>query len=471
MSTAIFWFRQDLRCNDNPALTMAVNNHKKLIAVYIREPESVISMGRAQQWWLHHSLTSLKNNLNKVKLDLHFSQGDPLELLKGLITRYSVDAVYWNRCYEPVYRSRDELIKTELNALGVTVVNCNGSLLNEPADVLNQNGTYFKVFTPYWRSCLRQMQLRPVGHITEWPMNQSISSLSLDTYNLLPKNPDWAKEFGNYWQPGEKGASNLLQKFIKNHLCNYKKERDEPAKSGTSRLSPHLHFGEISPQQIWIAIQQVMQDPNCDLDSVHTYLAELGWREFSYYLLYHYPELARLNFKSQFDNFPWQDDEKLLKLWQKGLTGYPIVDAGMRELWHTGYMHNRVRMIVASFLTKDLMIDWRKGAEWFWDTLLDADLANNSTGWQWVAGSGPDAAPYFRIFNPVIQSEKFDPQGEYIRRWVPELASVAQPWIHKPWMAPKNALPLVLGVDYPLPVVEHDKARQIALSLYKQLKQ
>ncbi len=471
MSTALFWFRQDLRCQDNPALALACRNHQKLIPIYIREPKPDLSMGLAQQWWLHHSLHSLKKDLNKVGLDLCFRHAEPLSLLKELITQYQIEAVYWSRRYEPMHIARDQLIKAELKAMGIKVISCNSSLLQEPWEVSNQSGSFFKVFTPYWRQCLRQIQESPLIQISEWPLNQPVSSESLAEWNLLPQHPNWAEEFSQHWRPGETAALAKLEQFMTCQLQGYKERRNEPATSGTSRLSPHLHFGEISPHQIWAAMQQVMQDPDNDSLSVQTYLSELGWREFSYYLLYHYPQLMDIDFKSQFDRFPWQEDDTHLKLWQKGLTGYPIVDAGMRELWRTGYMHNRVRMIVASFLTKDLMIDWRKGAAWFWDTLLDADLANNSASWQWVAGSGADAAPYYRIFNPVLQGEKFDPQGEYVKRWIPELASVSKQWVHKPWQSPKGSLPLVLGEDYPFPIVDHATARQIALSNYQKLKE
>ncbi|MCL9684478.1 cryptochrome/photolyase family protein [Legionella maioricensis] len=471
MSTALFWFRQDLRCRDNSALALACKNHQKLIPIYIKDSEPDLPMGRAQQWWLYHSLLSLKDDLNKVGLTLCFRQAEPLILLKELIVQHQVDAVYWNRCYEPMHINRDRLIKAELRAMGVKVISCNSSLLLEPWEVLNQSGSFFKVFTAYWRQCLRQIQERPPIQISEWPSDHPVSSESLAEWNLLPQHPNWAAEFSRYWQPGENAALAKLDHFISDQLQQYKALRNEPAIFGTSRLSPHLHFGEISPHQVWAALQQVMQDPDSNLPSVQTYLSELGWREFSYYLLYHYPQLINTNFKSQFDRFPWQQDEINLRLWQKGLTGYPIVDAGMRELWHTGYMHNRVRMIVASFLTKDLMIDWRKGAAWFWDTLLDADLANNSASWQWVAGSGADAAPYYRIFNPVLQGEKFDPQGEYVKQWIPELASMSKQWVHQPWQAPKDALPLVLGVDYPFPIVDHRTARQVALSNYRALKE
>lgn len=467
-STAIFWFKQDLRCEDNPALSLACAEHDHIIPLYIKEESPVLPMGGAQLWWLHHSLTALKKKLNEVQLDLYLRQANPLTLLKELIKEYKVDTVYWNRCYEPMHIERDKAIKATLREQGVRVVTCNGSLLQEPWEVKNQSGNYFKVFTPYWRHCLRTLKVRPLEHINHWPAKVEIPSDDLSAWNLLPTKPNWAKEFPLHWQPGEEGAQENLAHFIDFTLSDYKEWRNEPGKLGTSRLSPHLHFGEISPQQIWDAVRKAMHDPSCNITSAETFLSELGWREFSYHLLYHFPQLMDSNFKSQFDKFPWQKDESALKAWQQGLTGYPIVDAGMRELWQTGYMHNRVRMIVASFLTKHLLIDWRVGAAWFWDTLVDADLANNSASWQWVAGSGADAAPYYRIFNPVLQGEKFDPLGEYTKRWVPELAKVPNKWLHKPWEASQKELPITLGTDYPFPIVDHAQAREEALSRYKQ---
>lgn len=470
MTTAIFWFRQDLRLHDNPGLTLACKTHQKIIPLYINEMEPSLELGGAQHWWLHHSLISLKAALEEVHLDLFCFRAEPLTLLKQLIRTHKIDAVYWNRCYEPVISARDKHIKEELKSLGITVISCNGSLLHEPWEVLNQGGSYFKVFTPYWRQCVRQMNMRPLMEVIDWPTLVPIKGEDIGDWNLLPQKPNWAKEFPLYWQPGEQGAQLKLKEFLHHALEGYKEHRNEPATSGTSRLSPHLHFGEISPQQIWTAVHEAMNQPGCDLNSAQTFLSELGWREFSYNLLYHFPKLMTHNFKDQFDRFPWQNDESNLHKWQRGITGYPLVDAGMRELWVTGYMHNRVRMIVASFLTKHLMIDWRKGAAWFWDTLLDADLANNSASWQWVAGSGADASPYYRIFNPILQGEKFDPQGEYVRRWIPELKSVSSKWIHHPWDAPAHELPITLGVDYPLPIVDHILAREVALASYQQIK-
>ncbi len=467
MSIALYWFRQDLRCHDNPALTQACANHQKVIPIYIKESVPSLPMGGAQHWWLHHSLGALKNSLRQHNLDLFLRQGEPLTLLKDLVEIHQVETVYWNRCYEPSHRVRDERIKTELKTLGIKVVSCNGSLLYEPWDVLNKSGEYYKVFTAYWRQCLKQMRARAPYEIRDWPQLHSIDSETLEHWQLLPKNPDWASGFAEYWQPGEQGAWKKLNEFLLNGLGDYKERRNRPDLEATSRLSPHLHFGELSPQQIWTAVHNQLHDSHYTLSSIESFFSELGWREFSYYLLYHVPKLPEHHFKTSFDSFLWEDNPQALILWQKGMTGYPIVDAGMRELWCTGYMHNRVRMIVASFLTKDLLIDWRQGAAWFWNTLLDADLANNSASWQWVAGSGADAAPYYRIFNPVLQGEKFDPKGNYVKRWIPELSSLPSQWIHCPWNTPKS---LIVPSAYPAPIVDHSVARQRALERYKQLK-
>ena len=469
MSNAIVWFRQDLRLSDNPAWAEACRHHDIVIPIYILD-ETTSPLGGAQRWWLHHSLTSLDRDLKKLGLSLCLRQGKALDSLEQLVRDVQIEAIYWNRCYEPAAIERDIAIKKFFQTAGIRVVSAKGNLLHEPWQITNKTGHFFKVFTPYWRACLKQMNSPEPSIIPHTPQSLEVHSDSLASWNLLPAKPNWAEAFGDYWQPGEAGAHMKLADFINLHLQGYSTSRDEPAKDTTSKLSPHLHFGEISPWQIWRAIETAQLDPHCDLKSVERFLSELGWREFSYHLLYHVPSLPSANFKSDFDAFPWKNDADFLKRWQEGTTGYPIVDAGMRELWHTGYMHNRVRMIVASFLTKDLLIDWRWGASWFLDTLVDADLASNSAGWQWVAGCGADAAPYFRIFNPVLQGEKFDPMGDYVKRWVPELTSVPLQWIHKPWMAPQDKLGLCLGKDYPEPMVDHLEARKKALLDYKMLK-
>ena len=466
MSNAIVWFRQDLRLSDNLAFAEACRQHDVVIPLYILD-EATTPLGGAQRWWLHHSLTSLDEGLKKVGLSLCRRQGSALDSLEPLVQDHQIEAIYWNRCYEPAAIERDIGIKKFFQARGVRIVSTKGSLLHEPWEITNTSGQFFKVFTPYWRACLKQMNTPKPQMISRVPKTPDVHSESLDSWKLQPIEPNWAEAFGHYWQPGEEGACKKLADFIDAHLKGYSSSRDVPAKNTTSKLSPHLHFGEISPWQVWRAIETVLLDKACDLKSVERFLAEIGWREFSYYLLYHVPTLPHANFKPDFNAFSWENDDDFLTRWQEGNTGYPIVDAGMRELWHTGYMHNRVRMIAASFLTKDLLIDWRFGASWFLDTLVDADLASNSASWQWVAGCGADAAPYFRIFNPVLQGEKFDPNGDYVKQWVPELRHVDARWIHKPWMAPQEKLGLCLGKDYPEPIVDHLEARKKALLYYK----
>jgi deoxyribodipyrimidine photo-lyase len=467
-SSAIVWFRQDLRLNDNPAWIRACRDHDAILPIYILD-EHDTPIGGAQRWWLHHSLKSLDKGLKDLGLDLCLYQGKALDVLKQLVKEHQIQSIYWNRCYDPVSIARDTIIKKLFQASDVSVISTNGSLLHEPWDIKNKSGHFFKVFTPYWKTCLKQINPPDPYTIALVPKGLSARSDSLAKWGLLPTQPNWAKGFENYWQPGEQGACKKLAHFIDHHLKGYDTLRDEPSKNATSKLSPHLHFGEISPWQIWRAIELTRFDKECDLRSTERFLSEIGWREFSYYLLYHFPSLPHANYKSHFDRFPWSNDEHFLIRWQKGMTGYPIVDAGMRELWQTGYMHNRVRMIVASFLTKDLFIDWRFGASWFLDTLVDADIASNSASWQWVAGCGADAAPYFRIFNPMLQGEKFDPDGNYVKQWIPELKPVPVQWIHQPWMAPKGKLGLCLGKDYPEPIVDHLESRKKALLHYQMI--
>lgn len=468
MSNALVWFRQDLRLTDNPAFVEACRNHETVIPIYIFDEENSV-LGEAQAWWLHHSLQALKDSLTtQLGLTLILRKGNPLDIILDLVKTGEVEAIYWNRCYEPKSIERDKQIKATLQVSGVGVFSFNGSLFNEPWTICNKSGDFFKVFTPYWKTCRQRLTAHPKQFISHKLNAVDLESDEIDEWGLLP-HLDWASQFPNYWTPGEQGAQQRLSEFITQHLQGYKINRDIPERSATSHLSPHLHFGEISPWTILRAIEYAKLDPNCDLAGAEHFLSELGWREFSYYLLYHVPSLPYENFKREFDNFPWHNDESLLKQWQKGMTGYPIVDAGMRELWATGYMHNRVRMIVASFLTKGLFIDWRLGADWFLDTLVDADLANNSASWQWVAGCGADAAPYFRIFNPVLQSQKFDPNGVYIRRWVPELARLNNVEIHAPWES-KNAASIYRTINYPKPIINHSESRSKALSYYSQLK-
>lgn len=463
MSRALVWFRQDLRLNDNPALHAACQAHDEIIFLYILDEHTDPVMGAAQRWWLHHSLKALADSLEKKGQSLTLCRGHALDILKKLTESQGISSVFWNRCYEPSVIARDKEIKASLKSQNIDVFSFNGSLLLEPWQVSPKQAQYYKVFTPFWRQALSQINIQILASPSHWPKPFKIESEVLDDWALCPTQPNWAASFHEHWQIGETAAMKRLHDFCEQALAVYSLKRDEPATAATSRLSPHLHFGEISPQQIWQHTSALLiSSPH--IGAIEHFQRELGWREFSYHLLYHYPELTQQNFKREFDAFPWSNDPIALKRWQQGKTGYPIVDAGMRELWHTGFMHNRVRMIAASFLIKDLLIDWRLGAAWFWDTLVDADLASNSASWQWVAGSGADAAPYFRIFNPILQGEKFDPQGHYIKRWLPELATVPARFIHRPWEAQ------IKHLNYPAPMVAHDKARLFALECYAALK-
>lgn len=467
MTIALVWFRYDLRLNDNPAFIEACSQHQFVIPLYIYDEKNSV-LGEAQTWWLYHSLISLSNALAQRGLNLILRKGDPLEIILDLTKTVSISSVYWNRCYEPVAISRDKKIKATLLERGIDVQSFNGSLFHEPWTIRNKSGDYFKVFTPYWKHCKQLLNIQCPRYLEHRPAGVEVQSDVLNNWKLLP-TINWAAQFSEYWTPGEGGAQHKLHEFIEHQLNGYKNNRDFPIKNATSRLSPHLHFGEISPWTILRAIELAKLESNCNLSSAEHFLSELGWREFSVYLLYHFPKLPSENFRNEFDIFPWQNDEKLLTCWQKGLTGYPIIDAGMRELWATGYMHNRVRMITASFLTKGLLIDWRLGADWFLDTLVDADLANNSASWQWVAGCGADAAPYFRIFNPVLQSQKFDSDGSYIRHWVPELSQLDSQSIHAPWES-ADCESFYLNTNYPQPIIDHHEARTRALTYYNQLK-
>jgi deoxyribodipyrimidine photo-lyase len=465
MSRAILWFRQDLRIEDNLAWNQAMT-HDEVMLVYILD--SVNSqdrlMGEASQLWLHHSLTSL-NGLCDGQLNVF--QGDAEQILFELVERHDIDAVYWNRCYEPWRTKRDIRIKQTLTQK-VVVESFNGSLLWEPWDVKKADGTPYKVFTPFYRKgCLNLPVRQPVSPLPiktcfNSPMAQQVSDL-----NLLPSLP-WGEKAISSWQPGTMGAKSAWELFLVQRLSHYRQGRDVPSLKAVSRLSPHIHFGEISVHHLWHSVQSLPQDDNTD-----HFLSELGWREFSYSQLYYQPDMDQKNIQEKFNGFPWQNDPPLFRAWQTGQTGIPIVDAGMRELWQTGYMHNRVRMIVGSFLVKNLQVDWRLGEQWFWNTLFDADMASNCASWQWVAGCGADAAPYFRIFNPVLQGQKFDARGMYTKKFVPELKNLPEKYLFSPWLAPEDVLSqagVVLGKDYPKPIVDLKVSRQQALDAYAAIK-
>jgi len=457
----IVWIREDLRLFDNPALHYAAQKGS-VLPVYIY-PEG---LGGASYWWLHYSLEKLMAKFKEQGVDLILQSGKPEKILQNLSEKISADEVVWNRVYSPAGIEQGKQVKKALT--NTKTQSFNGQLLIEPTQIFNKQGTPFKVFTPFWRHC--QSVLNPSPLLPEPELKsigEPVDSQTLASWALLPTKPNWADGLLKRWQVGEQEAQKKWSTFLESTVDRYKEEEN------TSYLSPHLAFGEISPKQIWFDTQQAIA--NNEIDSVNgaKFLAEIGWREFSRYLLVHFPHVIEKPFNSRFEAFPWQNEPKLLDAWQKGLTGYPIVDAGMRELWTTGYMHNRVRMVVASFLTKHCLTHWHEGMNWFWDTLVDADIANNTASWQWASGCGADAAPYFRIFNPILQGEKFDKEGVYIKRWLPELAKLPVKYINKPWEADLAILELAgvqLGENYPLPIVDHRQARELALNSYQNIK-
>lgn len=468
MPTALVWFRNDLRLDDNPALRAALDGGYTPVAVYVHAPgeSGPWRPGQASNAWRHRSLQALDDDLRQRGSRLRRFLGPSLATLQALIASTGAEAVFWNRCYEPAFESRDARIKRTLRAQGVHVESFNGNLLLEPATLKTRQGTPFKVFTPFWRTAVASLQLPP-----DWTAPRSMpdcadgpAGVPLDALKLNPVL-GWDSGFWSHWQPGEGGARLALEVFAEGALHGYQQQRDRPDRVGTSRLSPHLHFGEIAPWRVARKLE-AERTPATAAD-VDTAIKELGWREFAHYLLHHFPQTSELNFNPRFNDFDWaRVVPRALEAWQQGRTGVPIVDAGMRELWRTGWMHNRVRMIVGSYLTKHMRYHWQHGARWFWDTLLDADLASNSMGWQWIAGTGADAAPYFRVFNPVTQAAKFDPAGHYIARWVPEIAALPVPLRFAPWRDPA-ALKRV-APDYPShPLVDLSGGREAALAAFR----
>jgi len=468
----IMWFRQDLRLADNPALYNAAKAGP-LICLYILDDETPgkWKWGGASRWWLHKSLESLGNDLKRLGLAITFRRGRPDRVFERLLTETGAKSIYFNREHAPWSSSVEEKVQTAARRAGADCNCCSSFLLFEPETIKTADGNPYRVFTPFSRACFANKGMRSTlsspRSVTTWL--KQVDGDRLSDWKLLPSRPDWAVGFG-IWSPGERGASERLAEFIERSLAGYSDFRDHPDRDETSRLSAHLHWGEISPLQCWSAVESSMTEKNGRIDrSAHKFLNELLWREFSNHLLHHWPEFPSKAFQERYDNVEWREDPVNLEAWQKGVTGIPLVDAGMRQLWCTGYMHNRVRMIAASFLIKDLLIDWREGERWFWDTLVDADLANNAASWQWVAGTGADAAPYFRVFNPLLQGEKFDADGKYVRRWIPELRNLPSKWVHRPWQAPQRVLEaanIELGQTYPYAVVDHAFARNRALEAF-----
>ena len=468
MKPAIVWFREDLRLADNPALHAACARGAPLVCLYLWDEDRSDhwSAGAASRWWLHHALEALAQSLSAHGGRLVLRRGSAADVLKSVIAETGADAIYWNRCYAPYAMARDRALKTAFAEQGIEVRSFPGNLLLEPWELTTQEGRPFRVFTPFLKALRQSHVPAPLPRPRRLHFAPAIGSEPLTAWSLVPQAPNWAATWSQYWVPGESGALRRLKEFLERDLSAYALSRDWPARAGTSRLSPHLHFGEISARQIWHA--QALTESGHE-----KFLSELAWREFSWHLLFHHPQLPEQPLDSRFSRFGWRTDATGLALWQRGQTGIPIVDAGMRQLWNTGWMHNRVRMIAASFLVKHLLIDWQDGARWFWDTLVDADLANNSASWQWVAGCGADAAPYFRIFNPVLQGQRFDPQGDYVRYFVPELARLPDRFVHSPWLAPApvlDAANIKLGSSYPRPLVDLAAGRERALLAFARLK-
>jgi deoxyribodipyrimidine photo-lyase len=458
---SVVWFGRDLRLADHPALGAAVARGGPVIPVFILTPEE--DSGGASRWWLHQSLTELAEALKKAGSRLTVRQGPAAEVLAAVARESGARTVLWNRRYAPVAAEAERAAERRLRAEGIEAESFPGNLLFEPGSILNDSGKPLQVFTAFWKACLTAKPPaepapapKRIPAPAQWPDSLAITDLRLEPAI------DWAGGLREAWEPGEAGAMRRWREFRRKGLADYSVERNRPDHRGTSRLSPHLHFGEISVRQVWH-----------EAPAGGDYARQIAWREFSYHLLHHFPRMPREPLRPEFARFPWRMNAKALRAWTHGLTGYPMVDAGMRELWHTGWMHNRVRMLAASFLVKHLRVPWQEGAAWFLDTLVDADVANNTVGWQWTAGCGADAAPYFRIFNPVLQGKKFDPEGAYVKMWVPELGNLPGAWIHQPWAAPTLVLTeagITLGKTYPRPIIDHEAARKRALEALATIK-
>lgn len=475
--TALFWFRNDLRLDDQAGLVAAAK-YQQVLPIFIWDPdaESPWAPGAASRWWLHHALKALDQSLIEKNSKLIILKGDRLKVFTSLIQNFQIDSVFWNAAYEPKLRQSDQNIAQLLKQHRISLEIHHGNLMMEPGQVCKKDQTPYLVYTAFWKQFLKQFERQTqlsAPSLPTLPDGALKHSLTCEDLKLLPTIP-WDSDFYKHWSPTEASALTQSSNFLKSAVTQYQEQRNLPAMEGSSQLSPFLHFGQIHPGRIWNQIEQRYGRVNeISNPGILQFCKELVWREFSYHLLVYFPNLPDQSMKSVFDKFPWKDDPELLRCWQHGKTGYPIVDAGMRQLWKTGWMHNRVRMIVASFLTKDLQISWKEGAHWFWDTLLDADLANNTQGWQWTAGCGFDAAPFFRIFNPITQGETFDPEGHYIKTWCPELKQLEKAYIHKPWLAPQRSLDQAqvrLGANYPHPIVDHQQARMSSLLAFHGLK-
>jgi deoxyribodipyrimidine photo-lyase len=472
----LVWFRHDLRLSDHPALAEAARSGRAVLPVYVWAPEDEGAWppGAASRWWLHHSLEALDTSLRRRGSRLVLRSGPADRVLAELAAETGAELVAWSRRYEPHARVQEERVASALRRAGVATADHPGHLLAEPSDVVSGQGSFYRVFTPFWKALRARPDppapLAPPRRLAaprRWPQGLPLAALE-----LLP-DVDWAGGLRERWVPGEPGAQQRLDELVASRLGTYGEERDRLDRPAISELSPHLHFGEIGPRQVWHAVRRASAQHPSWGRSAEAYLRQLAWREFGHHLLVHVPHLPERPYRDEFAAFPWRDDERGLRAWQRGRTGYPLVDAAMRELWRTGFVHNRARLVVASFLTKHLLVPWQRGARWFWDTLVDADLANNSLGWQWTAGCGPDAAPYFRVFNPALQARRFDPHGRYVRDWLPSLRALEPPALHDPATAPPlvlEAAGIRLGRTYPRPIVDHRSGRDRALAAYDQVR-
>ena len=469
-STGIFWIREDFRIENNPALSFATQNHDNVIALYIYNNNDFDNKREAQKWWVYKSLETLKKELSDYKINLEIVKGDELEIFSKFNKKDKL-SVYWNKIYEPDViakgkKIRDLFIKNEINYKYFK-----GNILNEFQEITKNDGTPFKVFTPFWRNAEQVYLNQPPSknYIVKKKIKKiTIFKKCIEPIDILPKE-NWYKKFEKYWKVSENDSKKILKNLIENKIKDYGTSRDIPSIEGTSKLSPYIKHGQIHVGSIWKKCSEIKSKGI----GYRKYINELGWREFSHSLINYFPEFLKGNFRKEFDKFPWAKNEKFLKAWKKGMTGYPIVDAGMRELYETGWMHNRIRMVVGSFLVKHLRINWTEGEKHFRNCLLDFNKANNVAQWQWVAGCGADAAPYFRIFNPILQGEKFDKEGNYVKKWVPELKNVPNKFIHKPWemeLKYQEAIKTIIGKDYPGPIVVHEKARAAALEAFQSLK-
>ena len=469
-STGIFWIREDFRIENNPALSFATQNHDNVIALYIYNNNDFDNKREAQKWWVFKSLETLKKELSDYKINLEIVKGDELEIFSKFNKKDKL-SVYWNKIYEPDViaigkKIRDLFIKNEINYKYFK-----GNILNEFQEITKNDGTPFKVFTPFWRNAEQVYLNKPLSKnyiVKKKTKKISFFKKCIEPNDILPKK-DWYKKFDKYWKVSENDSKKILKNLIENKIKDYGTSRDIPSIEGTSKLSPYIKHGQIHVDSIWKKCSEIKSKGI----GYRKYINELGWREFSHSLINYFPEFLKGNFRKEFDKFPWAKNEKFLKAWKKGMTGYPIVDAGMRELYETGWMHNRIRMVVGSFLVKHLRINWTEGEKHFRNCLLDFNKANNVAQWQWVAGCGADAAPYFRIFNPILQGEKFDKEGIYVKKWVPELKNVPNKFIHKPWemeLKYQEAIKTIIGKDYPGPIVVHEKARAAALEAFQSLK-